>query len=64
MRDGAPGAGSVVPRRDAAIFFVAPDTSAPLETLVREGEVPCYAGLLTHGEFKVCHCADQGTALL
>ena len=53
VRDGAAGAGGIVPRRDAAIFFVAPDVSAPLETIVREGEVPRYAGLLTHGEFKV-----------
>ena len=64
MRDGAPGAGGVVPRRDAAIFFVAPDVSAPLETIVREGEVPRYAGLLTHGEFKVCCCSDDGIAVL
>ena len=64
MRDGAAGPGGVVPRRDAAIFFVAPDVSAPLETIVREGEVPRYAGLLTHGDFKVCCCSDDGIAVL
>ena len=61
MRDGAAGAGGIVPRRDAAIFFVAPDASGPLETVVRAGEVPHYAGLLTHGEFKVRCCSDGNT---
>ena len=53
VRDGAAGLDGIVPRRDAAIFFVAPDVSAPLVTVVRDGEVPHYAGVLTHGEFKV-----------
>ena len=64
VRDCTAGAGGIVPRRDAAIFFVAPDVSAPLETIVREGEVLHYAGLLTHGEFKVCCCSDGITAVL
>lgn len=42
-----------VPRRDSAIFFVAPDVGARLEPVVREGEVPHYASVLTHGDFKV-----------
>lgn len=53
VRDGAAGLDGIVPRRDAAIFFVAPDVSAPLVTVVQDGEVPHYAGMLTHGEFKV-----------
>ena len=64
VRDGAAGPDGVVPRRDAAIFFVAPDVSAPLETIVQEGEVPQYAGVLTHGEFKVWCCSDESLAVL
>lgn len=64
VRDGPVGAGGIVPRRDAVIFFVAPDASALLETIVRKDEVPRYAGLLTHGEFKVCCCSDETTAVL
>ena len=56
VRDGAAYAGGLVPRRHAAIFFVAPDVSAPLQTIMHKGEVPRYAGLLTHGKFKVCCC--------
>ena len=58
MTDGVADAHGTIPRRDAAIFFVAPDISARLEPVVREGEVPHYASTLTHGDFKVSLC-DQ-----
>ena len=58
VTDGAADADSTVPRRDAAIFFVAPDAGAWLEPVIREGEVPHYASVLTHEEFKVSSCDD------
>ncbi|BDA47248.1 probable feruloyl CoA ortho-hydroxylase 2 at C-terminar half [Coccomyxa sp. Obi] len=53
VTDGVADSDGTIPRRDATIFFVAPDVGARLEPVVRDGEVPHYASVLTHGEFKV-----------